>query len=349
MNLLLQSDKAVIIAELSCNHLQNFDLAVKTMQAMKEAGADYVKVQNDNPDGGITIDCDNEYFQIGGGTLWDGKTLYQLYKETYTPWEWLPKLQQVATDLGLGYFSTPSDWKGVDFLEEINVPAYKVASFEITDIPLVRYMASKRKPIIISTGIATLEDIENVVTVCREEGNNQIALLKCTSSYPAPIEEANLLTLSDMAKRFGVVVGVSDHSMGSIVPAISVALGAKIVEKHFILERNLGGPDASFSMEPCEFREMVDIIRDTEKAMGTVKYELSERARANRVFSRSLFVIEDMKAGEILTTDNLRSIRPADGLPPVEIENLLGKRVNCYLKRGTPMKWEYVDQTVPNV
>lgn len=344
MTHLLQSDKAVIIAELSCNHLQNFDLAVKTMQAMKEAGADYVKVQNDNPDGGITIDCDNEYFQIGGGTLWDGKTLYQLYKETYTPWEWLPKLQQVASDLGLGYFSTPSDRKGVDFLEEMNVPAYKVASFEITDIPLVRYMASKRKPVIISTGIATLEDIENVVAVCREEGNNQIALLKCTSSYPAPIEEANLLTLPDMAKRFGVVVGVSDHSMGSIVPAISVALGAKIVEKHFILERNLGGPDAPFSMEPYEFKEMVDAVRDTEKAMGMMKYELSEKARANRAFSRSLFVIEDMKAGEMLTADNLRSIRPADGLPPVEIENLLGKRVNCDLKRGTPMKWVYVDK-----
>lgn len=340
---LLQNDKAVIIAELSCNHLQNFDLAVKTIRAMKEAGADYVKVQNDNPDGGITIDCDNKYFLIDGGTLWDGKTLYQLYKETYTPWEWLPQLQQVAADLGLGFFSTPSDFKGVDFLEEMNVPAYKVASFEITDIPLVRYIASKQKPVIISTGIATLEDIEAAVSVCREEGNNQIALLKCTSSYPAPIEESNLLTLPDMAKRFGVVVGVSDHSMGSIVPATAVTLGARIVEKHFILDRNLGGPDAAFSMEPHEFKEMVGMIRDTEKALGVVKYDLSEKAKANRAFSRSLFVVEDMKAGEILTTANLRSIRPAGGLSPVEIDKLLGKRVNCDLKRGTPMKWEYID------
>lgn len=340
---LLQSDKTVIIAELSCNHLQNFDLAVKTIQAMKDAGADYVKVQNDNPNGGITIDCDNKYFQIGGGTLWDGKTLYQLYKETYTPWEWLPKLQQVATDLGVGYFSTPSDLKGVDFLEEMNVPAYKIASFEITDIPLIRYVASKQKPIIISTGIATLDDIENAVAVCREVGNNQIALLKCTSSYPAPIEEANLTTLPDMAKRFGVVIGVSDHSMGSIVPATAVALGAKIVEKHFILERSLGGPDAEFSMEPHEFKKMVEIVRNTEKAMGVVKYDLSERAKANRTFSRSLFVVEDMRKGEILTADNLRSIRPANGLSPAEINNLLGKKINCNIKRGTPMKWEYID------
>jgi len=340
---LLQSDKAVIIAELSCNHLQNFDLAVKTIQAMKEAGADYVKVQNDNPDGGITIDCDNKYFLIDGGTLWDGKTLYQLYKETYTPWEWLPKLQQVATDLGMGYFSTPSDFEGVDFLERMNVPAYKVASFEITDIPLVRYIASRQKPVIISTGIATLEDIGSAVAVCREEGNNQIALLKCTSSYPAPIEESNLLTLPDMAKRFGVVVGVSDHSMGSIVPATAVTLGARIVEKHFILERSLGGPDAAFSMEPHEFKKMVETIRNTEKALGVVKYDLSEKAKANRAFSRSLFVVEDMKAGEILTVSNLRSIRPAGGLSPVEIDNLLGKKVNCDIKRGTPMKWKYID------
>lgn len=340
---LLQSDKAVIIAELSCNHLQNFDLAVKTIQAMKEAGADYVKVQNDNPDGGITIDCDNKYFLIDGGTLWDGKTLYQLYKETYTPWEWLPKLQQVATDLGMGYFSTPSDFEGVDFLERMNVPAYKVASFEITDIPLVRYIASRQKPVIISTGIATLEDIESAVAVCREEGNNQIALLKCTSSYPAPIEESNLLTLPDMAKRFGVVVGVSDHSMGSIVPATAVTLGARIVEKHFILERSLGGPDAAFSMEPHEFKKMVETIRNTEKALGVVKYDLSEKAKANRAFSRSLFVVEDMKVGEILTVGNLRSIRPAGGLSPVEIDNLLGKKVNCDIKRGTPMKWKYID------
>lgn len=335
-------DRTLIIAELSCNHLQNFDLAVKTIEAMKASGVDVVKVQNDNPDGGITIDCDNEYFRIGGGTLWDGKTLYQLYQETYTPWEWLPKLQKVATDLGMDFFSTPSDMEGVDFLEKMEVPAYKIASFEITDLPLVRYTASKGKPIIISTGIAEESDILEAVNVCRQAGNNRIALLKCTSSYPAPIEEANLLTIPDMKHRFGVVVGLSDHSMGHTVAVAAVALGAKIVEKHFILERGLGGPDAAFSMEPQEFKLMVDAIRATEKALGSVKYDLSEQARANRHFARSLFIIEDIKAGEVLTKENLRSIRPGDGIAPKYLDSLLGRTVKCDLKKGTPMQWQYL-------
>lgn len=334
--------RTLIIAELSCNHLQNFDLAVKTIEAMKASGVDVVKVQNDNPDGGITIDCDNEYFRIGGGTLWDGKTLYQLYQETYTPWEWLPKLQKVATDLGMDFFSTPSDMEGVDFLEKMEVPAYKIASFEITDLPLVRYTASKGKPIIISTGIAEESDILEAVNVCRQAGNNRIALLKCTSSYPAPIEEANLLTIPDMKHRFGVVVGLSDHSMGHTVAVAAVALGAKIVEKHFILERGLGGPDAAFSMEPQEFKLMVDAIRATEKALGSVKYDLSEQARANRHFARSLFIIEDIKAGEVLTKENLRSIRPGDGIAPKYLDSLLGRTVKCDLKKGTPMQWQYL-------
>ena len=334
--------KTLIIAELSCNHLQDFDLAVKTIEAMKAAGADVVKVQNDNPDGGITINCDNEYFRVSGGTPWDGKTLYQLYKETYTPWDWLPKLQQVTLDLGMDFFSTPSDMDGVDFLEKMNIPAYKIASFEITDIPLIKYAASKNKPVIISTGVAEEIDIQMAVDACREVGNNQVALLKCTSSYPAPIEEANLLTIPDMARRFGVVVGLSDHSMGCTVAGAAVALGAKIVEKHFILDRSLGGPDAAFSMEPGEFKLMVDTIRDIEIALGTVKYELSERAKANRHFARSLFIIENMKSGDVITRDNLHSIRPADGIAPRYINELLGKKVNRDIEKGTPMQWQFV-------
>ena len=335
--------KTLIIAELSCNHMQNFDIAVRTIEAMKEAGADVVKVQNDDPDGGITIDCDNEYFQIGGGTLWDGKTLYQLYKDAYTPWEWLPKLQQLSHDLGMDFFSSPFDMNGIDFLERMNVPAYKIASFEVTDIPLIKHAASKNKPIIISTGIATVEDIENAVNACREMGNQDIALLKCTSSYPAPIEDANLLTIPDMAKRFNVVAGLSDHSLGDVVATTAVALGAKIVEKHFILSRDMKSPDAAFSMEPHEFKAMVKKIRDTEAAMGRITYELSERALSNRRFSRSLFIVKDVKKGELLTMENLRSIRPADGLPPRYIDQLLGKVVNRDIARGTPMNIEYVD------
>ncbi len=336
-------EKTLIIAELSCNHMQNFDIAVRTIEAMKEAGADVVKVQNDDPDGGITIDCDNEYFQIGGGTLWDGKTLYQLYKEAYTPWEWLPKLQQLSHDLGMEFFSSPFDMNGIDFLEQMNVPAYKIASFEITDIPFIKHAASKKKPIIISTGIATLEDIENAVDACREVGNHNIALLKCTSSYPAPIEEANLLTIPDMAKRFNVVAGLSDHSLGDVVATTATALGARIVEKHFILDRNMKSPDAVFSMEPHEFKTMVRKIRETEAAMGRITYELSEKALSNRRFSRSLFIVRDIKKGDSLTTENLRSIRPAGGLAPVYIDKLLGKVVNRDIERGTPMKMEYVD------
>ena len=336
-------EKTLIIAELSCNHMQNFDIAVRTIEAMKEAGADVVKVQNDDPDGGITIDCDNEYFQIGGGTLWDGKTLYQLYKEAYTPWEWLPKLQQLSHDLASESCSSPFDMNRIDVLEQMNVPAYKIASFEITDIPFIKHAASKKKPIIISTGIATLEDIENAVDACREVGDHNIALLKCTSSYPAPIEEANLLTIPDMAKRFNVVAGLSDHSLGDVVATTATALGARIVEKHFILDRNMKSPDAVFSMAPHEFKTMVRKIRETEAAMGRITYELSEKALSNRRFSRSLFIVRDIKKGDSLTTENLRSIRPAGGLAPVYIDKLLGKVVNRDIERGTPMKMEYVD------
>lgn len=343
MNNILSEPNVVIIAELSCNHLQNFDIAVRTIEEMKKAGADYVKVQNDNPDGGITINCSNDYFRIDQGTLWDGETLHSLYKKTYTPWDWLPKLQNIAHELGLGYFSTPSDLEGVDFLEKMNIPAYKIASFEITDIPLIRYIASKQKPIIISTGVALEKDISLAIKACREVGNEHIALLKCTSSYPAKLEEANLLTLPDMKQRFGVTIGVSDHSMSNVIPITATALGARIIEKHFILDRSMGGPDAAFSMEPQEFKEMVRLVRDVEKALGKITYNLTPKGWNNRRFSRSLFIVEDMSKGEILTSRNLRSIRPGDGLPPVEIDNLLGRKINQDLKKGTPMRWEYVE------
>ena len=279
------SEKTVVIAELSCNHIQHFDIAEKTIRAMAEAGADVVKVQNDNCNGGITIDCDNKYFQVGGGTLWDGETLHSLYTKTDTPWEWLPKLQELAHSLGLGFFSTPSDLSGVDFLEKLNVPCYKISSFEITDLQLIEKAARTGKPVIMSTGIATEEDIRLAVDTCRNVGNDNVLLMKCTSSYPAPIEAANLNMIPDMKKRFGVRVGLSDHSVGSIVASTAVALGAEMVEKHFILDRRLGGPDSAFSMEPEEFREMVENIRNVEKSLGKVSYELSEGAKKNREFA----------------------------------------------------------------
>ncbi|MDW7733454.1 MAG: pseudaminic acid synthase, partial [Methanolobus sp.] len=289
-----------IIAELSANHLKNFDLAIDIIKAIKESGADAVKVQTYTPDT-ITIDSDNEYFQINQGTLWDGKTLYQLYQEAYTPWEWQPKLKKIAEELGLICFSSPFDRTSVDFLEEMNVPAYKVASFEITDIPLIEYIASKGKPVLISTGIATLADIEEAVDACKKMGNNQVALLKCTSAYPAPLEEVNLRTIPNLADTFNTVVGLSDHTLGISVPIAAVALGAKIIEKHFILNRNMGGPDAAFSMEPDEFRSMVDAVRDVEKALGTVNYDLTEKTKKSREFSRSLFIVNDIKAGDLFT------------------------------------------------
>ena len=328
-----------IIAELSANHLQNFDLAVDTIKAMKESGADAVKLQTYTPDT-ITIDSDNEYFQIDQGTLWDGKTLYQLYQEAYTQWDWQPKLKEIAEELGLICFSSPFDRTAVDFLEDMNVPAYKVASFEITDIPLIKYIASKGKPVIISTGIATLADIEEAVNACRRMGNEQIALLKCTSAYPAPLEECNLRTIPNMADTFNTVVGLSDHTLGISAPIASVALGARIIEKHFILDRKMGGPDAAFSMEPDEFRSMVDAVRDVEKALGTVNYDLTEKTIKSREFSRSLFVVGDIKAGEPFTEENVRSIRPGFGLHPRYYGQILGKKARIYIKKGTPLRWD---------
>jgi len=331
-----------IVAEMSANHGQDFDQAVRILHAAKEAGADAVKLQTYTPDN-ITIDCDNEYFQIKHGTLWDGKTLYKLYQEAYTPWEWQPKLKKIAEDLGLICFSSPFDKTAVDFLEDMNVPAYKVASFEITDIPLIEYIASKGKPIIISTGIATLTDIEDAVTACKRMGNDQIALLKCTSAYPAPLEEMNLRIIPDMAERFGSVIGLSDHTLSIFVPITAVALGAKIIEKHFILDRKHGGPDSAFSLEPEEFKAMVKAIREIEKAIGTVNYDLSEKVKRSREFSRSLFAVKDIKAGEELTEDNIKSIRPGYGLHPKYMKDIIGTKARKDIKKGTPLSWNLLE------
>jgi len=331
--------KVLIIAELSANHKQKFEIALETVKAAKEAGADAIKLQTYTADT-LTIDCDNENFRIGGGTLWDGKTLYQLYKEAYTPWEWQPKLKDYAEELGLICFSTPFDRTAVDFLEEMNVPAYKVASFEITDIPLIEYIASKRKPVIISTGIATETDILEALNACNRMGNYDIALLKCTSSYPAPFSEVNLKTIPDMIKQFDTVVGLSDHTLGISVPIAAVVLGATIIEKHFIFDRKLSGPDAAFSLEPQEFSEMVKSIREVELALGKITYDLSEKIKTNRHFSRSLFVVENVIAGEILSEKNVRSIRPGNGLAPKYYPKILGKKFKNDYKKGTPLNWE---------
>ena len=331
-----------IIAEMSANHLQKFDNAVKLIKVAKEAGANAIKLQTYTPDT-ITIDCDNEYFQIKQGTLWDGQTLYELYKKAYTPWEWQPKLKEIAENEGLICFSSVFDKTSVDFLEGINVPAYKIASFEITDIPLIEYVASKGKPIIISTGIATLSDIEEAVNACKRMGNNQIALLKCTSAYPASLEDVNLWNIPNLADTFKTVVGLSDHTLGISVPIASVTLGAHIIEKHLTLDRKLGGPDAAFSLEPDEFKAMVKSVREVEKALGEVSYDLTEKMKKSREFSRSLFVVKNMKTGEIFTEENVRSIRPGYGLPPKYYDAILGKKVKTDIKKGSPLTWELIN------
>ncbi|MEW6011592.1 MAG: pseudaminic acid synthase [Euryarchaeota archaeon] len=327
-----------IIAELSANHLGDFDLAVETIKAMKESGADAVKMQTYTPDT-LTMNCNNDYFKIKQDTLWDGSTFYQLYKNSYMPWEWQPKLKKIAEKLGLIAFSSPFDKTSVDFLEDMDMPAYKIASFEITDIPLIEYIASTGKPVIISTGIAGLCDIELAVKTCKKEGNEQISLLKCTSSYPAPLEEINLNTIPNLKQTFNTVVGLSDHTLGNSVSIASVALGAKIIEKHFILDRTLGGPDAEFSLEPEEFKNMVESIREVEKALGKVSYELTGKTKSNKDFSRSLFVVKDMKNGEKFTENNVKSIRPGFGLHPKYLNCILGKKAIRDISKGTPLKW----------
>ncbi len=337
-----EASPTFIIAEMSANHLMDFDRAVAIMRAAKDAGADAVKLQTYTPDT-ITLDCDDPCFQITQGTIWDGTTLHKLYQTAYTPWEWQPKLKRLAEDMGLIFFSSPFDLTSIDFLEEMDVLAYKVASFEINDIPFIKKIAQTGKPIIMSTGIAYLSDIELALRTCKEAGNENVILLKCTSAYPAPYEDINLKTIPSMREVFDCLTGLSDHTMGSAVAGAGVALGAKVVEKHLTLSRADGGADAAFSMEPEEFKQMVDNIRLIEKAVGAVTYDLTEKQKKSREHSRSLFVAEDMKAGDIFTSQNLRSVRPSCGLHTKYYENLLGKRIARDAKLGTPLSWDLVD------
>lgn len=330
-----------IIAELSANHNGSLEVAIETVKAAKRAGADCIKLQTYTADT-ITIDSEKEDFIIKG-TIWEGKNLYQLYQEAYTPWEWHAEIMKVAEEEGLLCFSSPFDPSSVDFLETLNVPAYKIASFEITDIPLIEYVASKGKPVIISTGIAELEDIELAIDACRRMGNHDIALLKCTSSYPAPIEEANMVMVKDLAERFGVISGLSDHTMGSTVPVVATCFGAKIIEKHFILDRSIGGPDASFSMDEQEFTAMVKAVREAEKALGVVDYTLTEKQRKGRDFCRSLYVVKDIKQGELVTAEHIKSIRPGFGLHPKYLQQILGKRANRNLEIGDRIDLAFFD------
>lgn len=334
-------DKTFIIAELSCNHVQDLSIAKETIYAMKESGADAVKLQTYTAET-MTIDSKKDYFMIKQDSLWDGKNFYDLYKEAYTPWEWHYELKELAEKLGLVFFSAPFDKTSVDFLESLNVPIYKIASFEITDIPLIEYAASKGKPMIISTGIATLSDIEDAVNACRKVGNNDIILLKCTSAYPAPFEDMNLKTIPNLAQTFNCVVGLSDHSLGISIPISAISLGAKVIEKHFILSKDLPSHDKEFSLDPQEFKNMVNEIRNVEKALGKVSYELTEKTKKSRDFSRSLFVVKDIKEGEIFTEENIRSIRPGYGLSPKYLKDILGKKSSSDLEKGTPFFLNFV-------
>lgn len=332
--------KTFIVAELSANHGHKLEVALESVRAAKEAGADAVKIQTYTADT-ITLDCDKPEFVCGPG-LWEGQSLYSLYQKAYTPWEWHEEIFHVAKEEGLICFSTPFDKTAVDLLESLGNPIYKIASFEITDIPLIKYIASKHKPVIMSTGIAMVEDIQLALDTIRGEGCDGITLLKCTSAYPAPIEDANLLTIPDMKQRFGCKVGLSDHTMGCTVPMAAVALGAEVVEKHFIIDRTIGGPDSEFSMEAKEFKEMVSNIRQVEKSLGEVYYPTAPSEIKGRTACRSLYVAEDMKAGEIITEKNVRSVRPGFGLHPKYLPELIGKKVNRNLEKGDRFSLEYL-------
>lgn len=333
-------EKVFIIAELSANHNRNIKIAIESIIAAKKAGADAIKLQTYTADT-ITINCHKDDFKIKG-TIWNNQYLYDLYKEAYTPWEWHEKLFYTAKEEGLICFSSPFDKTAVDLLETLNNPIYKIASFEITDIPLIEYVASKRKPIIISTGIATDEDIKLAIETCHKMNNKDITLLKCTSSYPALIEDANMVMIQDMAKRYDVPIGVSDHTIGSTIPIVATCFGATIIEKHFILDRSIGGPDASFSMNKDEFSEMVKQVREVEKAIGKVNYSLSDKQIQNRSFCRSLYVVEDIKIGEVITEQNVRSIRPGYGLHPQYLKELLGKKVKQNLYKGDKINYSHL-------
>jgi len=330
-----------VIAELSANHNRDFGQAVGIIAAAKQAGADAVKLQTYTADT-ISLKSDKEYFRVKGGTLWDGRTLHDLYCEAYTPWEWQPKLKQVANQVGLDLLSSAFDPTAVDFLEEMGVPAHKVASFELVDLPLIEKMARTGKPLIMSTGMASIEEIDEAVATARRAGATQIALLKCNSAYPAPAQEMHLRTIPEIARRFEVPVGLSDHSLGMVAAVAAVALGACILEKHLTLSRAVPGPDSAFSLEPPEFKHIVDAVRETEAALGNVYFGASEKEQASRRFRRSLFVVRDVKQGELFSTENVRSIRPGDGLHTRHLNEILGRRAAYDIERGTPMSWEMV-------
>jgi pseudaminic acid synthase len=332
-----------VVAEISANHNQNFEQAVRLVHASKDAGADAVKLQTYTADT-ITIRSDREYFRIGGGTLWDGRILHDLYAEASTPWEWQPRLKRVADDLGLDLFSSPFDSTAVDFLDSMGVPAYKLASCELVDMGLIRKMAKTGRPLIISTGMATVEEIEEALRAARDAGCAQIALLKCTAAYPALPGEMNLRTIPEMARRFQVPVGLSDHSMGVEVPVAAVAVGACIIEKHITMSRLVKGPDSAFSLEPQEFESMVKAVRVAEKALGEVHFGASGHEESTRVFRRSLFIVEDVKQGQTLTPENVRSIRPGQGLHTRHLPEVIGKRAACDIARGTPLSWDLIDK-----
>jgi pseudaminic acid synthase len=340
MENILDRDNVLIIAELSANHNGSLEVALETVRAAKRAGADCIKLQTYTADT-ITLNSSKDDFLIKG-TIWDGRNLHELYQEAYTPWEWHKEIFEEAKKEGLLCFSSPFDKSAVDFLEELNVPAYKIASLEITDIPLIEYVASKGKPVIISTGIATKEDIDLALETCKRAGNYEIALLKCTTSYPAPIEEANMVMVKDFADRFGVIPGVSDHTMGSTVPIVATCFGAKIIEKHFILDRSIGGPDASFSMNEQEFTDMVKAVREAEKAIGVVGYSLTEKQAKGKDFARSLYVVKDIKAGEIITEEHVRSIRPGFGLHPKFYKEIIGLVAKRNMYKGDRVDYSFL-------
>ena len=337
-----QFERTFIIAELSANHNGSLKTALETIRAAKRAGADAIKLQTYTADT-LTINSDRSDFIIKSNTIWDGQKFYSLYEQAHTPWDWHKELFRIAKEEGLICFSTPFDPTAVDLLEELENPIYKIASFEITDIPLIQYVASKGKPVIISTGIASLEDIELAVNACRNAGNNQITLLKCTSSYPAPIEEANLVMIKDLAERFNVVSGLSDHTLGITAPVVAVTQGAKVIEKHFILDKSIGGPDASFSLDEHEFSLMVNAVRDAEVALGNVDYTLTEKQQAGKAFSRSLYVVKDVRKGQELTEENIKSIRPGYGMHPKYFNQVLGKKFNKDVKAGERLSFKLIE------
>ncbi len=332
-----------IIAEMSANHLQNFDRAKHIIKAAKDAGADAVKLQTYTPDT-ITINCRGEEFMATKGSLWEGKNLYELYEKAYMPWSWHKDLFSYANDIGITIFSTPFDSSAVDLLEELETPAYKIASYEIFDIPLIRKIAKTNKPIIFSTGIAELADIELAVKTCQNEGNLNIAVLKCVSEYPAPYKDINLRTIPNISETFNCVAGLSDHSMGSAVAIAAVSIGARIIEKHFTLARADGGPDGFFSMEPLEFKKMVNDIRNIEDALGSCTYELTEKQKRCKKNSRSLYVVKDMEIGEIISEDNVRSVRPGLGIKPKYWDEIVGKKITKSITKGTALKWDYIER-----